>query len=204
MERLKAEGMADFAHALPWVLSHEVRGWPTTRVGALVEDLDAAMSLLRFRGLSAWFSNDPLDHGGATAFGLTLRTATPHGLGMVEDLQAISAEKLAEVYRAEFWRFDQVDEAQVAMKLLDMAVNTSLRTAVRMLQAQLNALGAGLAEDGIWGPATEGSVNAVEPNHLLALLVEAAVAHYRAIVQRKPDQGRYLAGWLARAAEVPA
>jgi lysozyme family protein len=196
--------MANLYACLPFVLSHEVRGWPTTDNGALVEDLGAAMDYVKLHGLKAWFSDDPLDHGGATAFGMTLRTATPHGISTVDDLQAISAEKLASIYRAEFWRFDGLDEDRVAMKLLDLAVNTSLRTAVRMVQAQLNALGAGLAEDGIWGPTTEGSVNAVEPNHLLALLVEAAVGHYRAIVQRDRSQGRFLAGWLNRAAMVPA
>ena len=202
--------MAIFAQALPWVLSYEVIGWPVVD-GQPEQDLAAAMAQVKAASLASkhaddrfWFSNDPNDHGGATAFGLTLRTATPHGIGTVEDLQAISAEKLAEVYRAEFWRFDQVDEQRVAMKLLDLAVNTSFRSMVHMLQDALNALGAGLVEDGNWGPNTLASVNAMEPNHLLALLVEEAVGHYRAIVARDATQGCFLAGWLNRAAMVPA
>ena len=167
--------MADFTHALPWVLLHE-GGW----------------------------SDDPSDRGGATNKGITLATAQRHGISTVEDLRQITDEKVAQVYRADYWRFDGLDEDRVAMKIFDMAVNMGLRSAVRMVQAQLNALGAGLAEDGIWGPTTEGSVNAVEPNHFLALLVEASVGHYRAIVARRPESGKFLLGWLARAAEVPA
>ncbi len=167
--------MANLAQALPWVILHE-GGW----------------------------SDDPSDRGGATNKGITLATAQRHGIGTVDKLWQITDEKVAQIYRADYWRFDGLDDQRVATKIFDMAVNMGLRTAVRMVQAQINALGAGLAEDGIWGPATMHSANAVEPNHLLALLVEASVGHYRAIVARRPESGKFLLGWLARAAEVPA
>jgi lysozyme family protein len=57
--------------------------------------------------------------------------------------------------------------------------------------------------DGIWGPKTEASVNAVEPETMLRLLCELSADRYRGIVERRPTSQKFLKGWLRRAEEVP-
>lgn len=166
--------MATLDQALPWVLRHE-GGW----------------------------SDDPDDPGGATNKGITLATAQRHGIATADDLRQITDEKVAEIYRADYWRFDGVDDQRVATKIFDLAVNVGLATAVHLVQDALNTLGAGLAEDGRWGPKTEASVNAVEPGRFIQLLSYEAAEYYRAIVAHRPTSGKFLAGWLARAQDCP-
>lgn len=167
--------MADFAAALPYVLRHE-GGW----------------------------SDDPSDPGGATNHGITLAVAQRHGIATADDLRQITDEKVAEIYRADYWRFDGVNDQRVATKLFDMVVNVGSHAAVHMLQEALNEMGVDLAEDGQWGPNTEAVVNASSPDKVLEMLCDEAEEHYRALVAKKPELGKFLHGWLVRAAEVPA
>ena len=166
--------MADFTRALPFVLKHE-GGW----------------------------SDDPDDPGGATNHGITLATAQRHGIMTKDALRAIAPEVVAAIYEADYWRFDGISSQRVAVKVFDMAVNMGRKTVVKLIQSALNTLGASLMPDGCWGPATENCVNAVDPDQMLEVLVQVSMDHYRAIVANRPQSGKYLIGWLARAAEVP-
>jgi lysozyme family protein len=166
--------MADFALALPYVLKHE---------GGFVDDAD--------------------DPGGATNHGITLAVAQRHGVGTVEDLKAITDEKVAQIYRADYWRFNGIQSQQVATKLFDMAVNMGVVSAVKLAQECLNDKGAALSEDGLYGFKTEACVNAVSSDHMLSMLCEAARGHYLDIVVKRPKSMKFLGGWLKRAVEIP-
>ena len=165
---------ASFDIALPYVLKHE-GGW----------------------------SDDPSDPGGATMQGITLGTAVRHGIGDKAALKAITPQQVAAIYRTDYWRFDLVDDQRVATKLFDMAVNMGLRTAVRIAQEALNTLDACVEVDGQWGPQTRDTINAVSPDHMLRLLSTESADYYHAIAQKRPESGKFLKGWLKRAAEVP-
>jgi lysozyme family protein len=167
--------VAEFAQALPYVLAHE-GGW----------------------------SDDPSDHGGATMKGITLQTAQRHGILDKEALKAITDEQLADIYRADYWCFDQVDSQAVATKLFDMSVNLGKGAALRLAQEALNELGATLQVDGHWGPKTCSALNLFRPERVLILLSEGAADYYHAIVAMHPDQGKFMKGWLRRAHEVPS
>lgn len=168
--------MASLVQALPWVLRHE-GGW----------------------------SNDPLDHGGATMMGITLETAQRHGIPDAEALKNISPEKVEAIYRSDYWFFDGIQDQRVATKVFDMAVNMGPRTAIRLLQRALNHAcpGLDLAQDGVLGPHTLEAANQEEVEALLRELVAEALLYYHAIVNREPRQARFLEGWTKRAREVP-
>lgn len=172
--------MATLTQALPWVLRHE-GGW----------------------------SDDPDDPGGATNHGITLAKAQKHGVATAEDLRQITDAKVAEIYQQDYFRFyEGLDDSRVATKIFDLAVNMqefgSHGPAIRIVQEALNTLGAGLEVDGCWGPRTEASVNAANPAQLLEQICQEAAEHYQAIVANRPASGKFLKGWLARAASVPA
>jgi lysozyme family protein len=191
--------MADFLTALPWVLNHEVIGWP---VGE--QDIAAGMAHVKALGhLRFWYTETPGDHGGATAWGLTLKLAQAYGVATKADLQAIEAERLAPIFRAEFWRYDGLNSQDVATKLLDLDVNQGLPSGVLLAQKALVALGVPLAEDGHFGPATETAINASSPAAVLDGLCREASDRYRAIVARQPDQMQFLSNWLHRAEDRP-
>ena len=167
--------MADLARALPFVLRHE-GGW----------------------------SDDAADPGGATNFGITLATAQRHGIMDADALRAITPEQVEAIYRQDYWRFDGIDDQAVATKVFDMAVNMGLRTAVHLVQEVLNGLGAAVQEDGYWGPNTLAALNACRPDRVLDLLCLESAEHYQLLVANRPASGKFLKGWLARAAEVPS
>lgn len=166
--------MADFARALPWILAHE-GGW----------------------------SDDPMDPGGATNYGITLATAQRHGITTKDELKGIPSAKVASIYYMDYWRFDGVDDQRVATKVFDMAVNFGRKTAIKMAQDALNELGASLMPDGLYGPATEAAINTVEPRHLLALLCRDCADRYRSVVRKRPESAKFLKGWLRRAEALP-
>lgn len=166
--------MADFADALPYVLQHE-GGW----------------------------SYDRDDPGGATMMGITMETAQRHGIRTVGELRQITPEVVASIYHEDYWRFDAIYNQRVAAKLFDMSVNMGPRSAIRLVQMALNGLGASLVVDGYCGPKTIASINAVHPERMLDMLVQASADRYRAIVEERPASAKFLKGWLKRAADVP-
>lgn len=172
---MEFNAMAYFEQALPFVLKHE-GGW----------------------------SDDPDDPGGATNQGITLATAQRYGIETKEALKAITPEQVASIYRSGYWRFNGLTSQAVATKLFDMSVNMGLRTAVRIAQDCVNGIGASLIADGSFGPITENTINAVAPDRMLDLLCKASAEHYHNIVEVRPASQKFLRGWLARAAEVPA
>ena len=166
--------MASFDTALPFVLKHE-GGW----------------------------SDNPADPGGATMQGITLATAQRHGIMTKAALRASTPEQRAAIYKADYWQFDGIDDQRVATKIFDMAVNFGRKTAVGMVQDALNDVGASLIPDGVYGPKTEASINAVDPGRMLGLLCVESEQRYRGIVADRPKSRQFLAGWLRRAKEVP-
>lgn len=135
--------------------------------------------------------------------GITLAVAQEHGIADKVALHAITSEKVAEIYRLGYWRFDGVIDQRVATKLFDMAVNMGLKTVLRMTQKSLNDLGAGLVMDGLWGPRTQASINAVHPDQMLDILCQDSASHYNEIVKHRPTSMKFLRGWMKRAVEVP-
>ena len=149
------------------------------------------------------WSNHPDDPGGATNHGITLKTAQRHGIHTAEELKAITPEKVANIYKADYWRFGGIKDQNTATKLFDMSVNMGTATAVKLLQSVLNIAKANLKIDGIFGPKTEAAVNSMDFDVLLEALCVWSVYHYCSIVERRPASQVFLRGWLHRANATP-
>jgi lysozyme family protein len=168
--------MADFEKALAYTLKHE-GGW----------------------------ADDPADPGGATNFGITLKTARKHGVKSKEDLRAIPMEVVRLIYYDGYWHFDAVGDQRVATKLFDMAVNMGPCKAIGLLQLALCDMGCVVDVDGDFGPRTLAAVNsALNQAGLLDALCGASEAHYHAVAEARPASQKFLKGWLKRAAGVPS
>ena len=178
--------MADFDQAIGTVLAHE---------GGLADDPD--------------------DPGGITNFGISLRFLRATGdllLGDVDgdgdldgdDIRAMTAERAARLYKAHFWDvwgYGRIADQAVATKVFDTAVNVGPAEANRILQRAVNEVGtAGLDVDGVLGPKTLAAVNAADPGRLLGALRAEQATFYGDLVDRNPRLGKYLKGWLRRAA----
>lgn len=173
--------MSNFDKAVSWVLSNEdahMSGVVTTDSGG------------RTRWGIAEKSNSSLPDGFYTFMSLN------ESLGIAKD-----------IYRNQYWQpicGDEIRDDSIGTKILDMAVNNGVSTAVKMLQNALNATGATLICDGHIGPNTLACVNQIPADQLMPVLVGVLTARYQAIVQDNPDNAKYLQGWLNRAQRIPS
>lgn len=147
------------------------------------------------------YVHDPRDGGGETNWGVT-RAAWGEYLGRpVRDgeMRALTVDNVKPFYKAHYWDRCRCDSlpAGVDYLVFDFAVNAGPGQAIKLLQRA-----AGVTADGIIGPGTLGAVNAADPNALLEGFSDRKEAFYRGIVERRPDQERFLHGWLSRVARV--
>lgn len=145
-----------------------------------------------------------VDSGCVTRWGISQR-AYPD-----LDIKNLTLDQAAAICRRDYFEpvlGFQIADQRIASKLLDMAFNMGRKEAVLLLQSALNTncqpRSALLKEDGVMGPGTLEAVNAADTSLLLIGLVDCARYHYRHIAQARPDEARYLNGWLARAEKLP-
>lgn len=142
------------------------------------------------------YSNHPADPGGETKYGISKRSY-PN-----VDIANLTLDGAKAIIKENYWRFDGIDSQAVATKLLDMAVNLGLRSAVRILQTCLMELGKGVVVDGIIGPATIATCNGSDTSQVLIELRTHQQAYYVQLVAQKPSLFPFLKGWLRRANQV--
>jgi len=172
----------------------------------------AIPATLEFEG---GYVNDPVDAGGATKYGISLRflkglpkewadTNLDGGVD-VDDIKALKKEDAMAIYEEFWWKkyhYRLIDAQEVATKVFDMAVNMGATQAHKLLQraCQKACFGDQPKDDGVLGIVTLGFINNVDPKRLLALLRAQCVWFYEKIIERNPKQAKFKAGWLRRAA----
>lgn len=136
----------------------------------------------------------PADPGGETNFGISKR-AYPN-----EDIKGMTPERAKQIYRADFWRFDSVNDQGIANKLLDLAVNLGLSQGARVAQAALGYFFVGTAVvDGMFGSRTLDLVNRCAPDKLLRELRARQAQRYCDDVRKNPAELPDELGLLRRA-----
>ncbi|MGH9452368.1 MAG: glycoside hydrolase family 108 protein [Terriglobia bacterium] len=136
---------------------------------------------------------DPNDPGGLTKFGISQR-AYPR-----LDIAALTEAQASQIYRSDYWQFDFLASQALATKLLDLSVNFGKSSALKLLQCALKYLVAGpVVVDGIMGPLTSETANAVEDEKLLPEVAAQAVQRHCQIVLADRREEIYLMGWLRR------
>lgn len=146
------------------------------------------------------FSNHAWDPGGATKFGITLRTAQgskgidfdADGDGDVDarDIEVMDEPKAMEFYRQWWTRYgyEKVVDQQVATKIMDMSINMGPRGVSKkgtiygahvMVQKAVNKCGYALLLDGKLGTVSFDAINECEPRELLLEMCFLQTDHYR-------------------------
>lgn len=139
-------------------------------------------------------SNDPLDKGGRTQYGISERSNPEAWV----DNHVTEAEARA-IYETKYLHnthIDQINDLNLRAQLLDWTVNSGPYVAIAGLQRIL-----ALPEDGILGPKTLGLVNKADAKLLGNLLVAERVKMIGRVVVRNPSQLKFISGWLNRALE---
>lgn len=140
----------------------------------------------RLLGNEGGYSNNPDDPGGETNWGISKRSY-PN-----VDIKALTQEGAKAIYLRDFW--EPLGEAHPAIKFqaFDFAVNSSVQTAVRKLQAAI-----GVADDGHWGPVSAAKLASMDLNDVL-MRFAAQRGRFYTKCSAWPTMG---AGWINRLAK---
>lgn len=152
----------------------------------------------------------PGDRGGPTRFGLA-STAHPDLLAEGyydfengepkiphDEALAIAEKVYAEQYGAKV-QLEEIDDQDVANRVLGFSINEGPGEATVVLQRALSSLGAKLADDGRFGPTTLAAVNAADPEKLIDALRTFERQFYTHLVQVRPELLPCYHGFLNRA-----
>ena len=154
----------------------------------------AFKSLICFEGE---YSNDNLDHGGETKFGICKRSYPDL------DIKNLTLDEAKKIYYNDYWNgygYDQIKSILVSSKVFNITVNTGPRQSHKILQRALRATGLNnLDEDGIFGPKTLEATNTANPKALVAALRSENAGFYRILVANQPSQNKFIKGWMKRA-----
>jgi lysozyme family protein len=131
--------------------------------------------------------DDYSDPGGLTNFGISQRSYPNI------DIRNLTVEGATEIYHRDFWKFDGINDQDIATKLFDAFVNMGA-AAIRLMQRLVN-----VTQDGQYGPMTEKAINQYDPGMLLIHYRESLCIYYQELVQKNPKLGKFLTGWLKRA-----
>ncbi len=155
------------------------------------------------------YVNHPADPGGATNFGIIQRNldrwngAHPE-LGFPGDVKNLTRDQAAVIYRADYWRWDDIREPAIGIKLFDIGVNCGTGASIKLLQKALNTLvQPPIDVDGKLGPATLAAANAQPGTALMQALCDVQKDYYLAIIASNPSQAVFKDGWMKRAARTP-
>ena len=155
--------------------------------------------ILRWEG---GFVNDPVDRGGATNKGVTMKTYTAYcrkkGYSdpTVEDLQKIPDKHWLDIFRSEYWnpcRADGILNQSVANAIVDWAWCSGTGRVIRKVQQILS-----VKADGIAGPVTIDAVNREQAELLFLRIQDARLCFVENIVRKDPKQKKFLKGWKNR------
>ena len=133
------------------------------------------------------YSDGQGDPGGETKFGISKRSYP------TIDIAKLTREDAQAIYLRDFWvrgRMEDYDPA-IGFQLFDIAVNSGIETAVRMLQRA-----AGVVDDGHVGPITLAAVTAKTRATMLMLILAERLDFWRKL-SNWPVAGK---GWAGRAA----
>lgn len=148
------------------------------------------------------YTNDPVDRGGPTKWGITLKAWQDYRGDWTsvneDDIKAITEQEAREFYELEYVkspRFDQLPPLLMPM-VVDCGVNHGVTRASKWVQRAVEA-----KEDGVIGPKTLDAVTSV---NLLAIYQRVAAYRfqlYGKIVSNDHSQAKYAHGWNNRGAK---
>ncbi len=148
-------------------------------------------------------SDDPVDPGGVTNWGITLGWLHDFEPGATADtIRRMTRESAVQRYRDYVWDrqgYGEIYDQDVATKWFDAAVNFGERQANMLGQAALNAIGFNLDHDGVLGARTLAAINRTDSDRLVMAMSSVYSAKYHSIVEKRPASVKFLVGWLRRA-----
>lgn len=106
------------------------------------------------------------DRGGITKYGISfkfLKSVNPKATR--EDIENLTKQQAKDLYKTYFWdkvKADKIKSYPIASQLFDIAVNSGVSCAVRLIQQACNYFNCNLIVDGIIGNKTINAINSLD------------------------------------------
>lgn len=148
------------------------------------------------------YTNDPIDRGGATKYGITLNTLQSNhydinhdGKVNVEDVKALQLEDFKKILKRQYWdkwKADMINNQSVANLLVDWLWGSG-KWGIIIPQRLL-----GVPADGVVGMNTINALNSANQRIIYNKVWQARKEFYEKIVKNNPSQSKWLKGWINR------
>ena len=148
------------------------------------------------------YVDHPADRGGPTKYGVTQATLSAYRSHpvTVTEVQALTLQEARQIYYDRYWIKSGFADLNIATPvqdlLLDTAIHHGVSGATKLLQKAVGA-----KPDGVAGPITKATVNAMRSDKLAAAMVAERVAKLGRIITDNPTQAAFAAGWMNRMRE---
>lgn len=165
--------------------------------------MDAKSAIDRVvRDLEGGYSNEWLDRGGATKWGIIQTVYNAYRLSRGLPTRSVVYLEPAEmyaIYTSDYWVPTGGGKLPDGLDYMvfQAGVNIGPQSAVKILQRVL-----GVTDDGIVGPKTLAAVAEVDQAQLIRIFLEGQRAYYDKVVARHPEQVEYIKGWNNRVSKV--
>lgn len=150
------------------------------------------------------YTNDPHDDGGPTKYGITqvvLQRWYKDQVVTPVDVQNLTRETASNIYLKFYWEANRLNELKnpdMAKLLFDQIVNSGARSIAELTQQVLIKMNFKVTVDGVFGPETIKTLNLVNFRVFGVNFIKQRQIFYIKITKRKPDQLRFLEGWINR------
>lgn len=148
------------------------------------------------------YTNDPLDRGGATKYGVTIGTlqglkydTNRDGKVNIDDVKLLQLDDFKRILKSQYWdrwKADMIVNQSVANLLVDWLWGSG-KWGITIPQSLL-----GVPADGKVGNVTISALNASNQRIIYNKVWEARRQFYYNIVANNPSQSKWLRGWLNR------
>ncbi len=141
---------------------------------------------------------DPDDRGGLTKYGISQRQYPDL------NIQNLTRDQALIIYRSDYWAFNSCYKMNPSLDLVlfDSSVNCGNSSSAKWLQKTLIKMGSNLEADGIIGDITLSSVENYNPRILADGIIAYRLKRYVHLVQRKPEQIKFINGWINRISDL--
>lgn len=149
------------------------------------------------------FTDIPGDRGGATKYGITLKTLQESNpKATANDVKNMTEDQAKSIYAKNYWDDGQVDKMPIGVQdlVFDMNINHGLGGSAIIIQRALNDLGAGVDVDGKIGNDTLNNMNDFKTPELRSAILSEREKWVNDIVKNDPSQAKFLPGWSKRIA----
>lgn len=153
------------------------------------------------------YTNNPLDSGGPTKFGVTLKAYAEYRHRAVEpvEIETLTIARAQTFYEDVYWHpsgCDRMVSGAVATCVFDTAVLYGVGTAARLAQGALNDLSFPLKIDGHLGDKSIDAINRATPTDFITSFHGLVLERIDAVIAANTKNEVFRQGWVNRATRL--